>query len=108
MGNAGLEIPEPARLLDEETVAFAAALIDRSAVASHAEAALARRTGRPRSLPARAVLAALLLLAADDRPLHLTRVTELPDHPLRTLRRQRQRDAMPVRDGLLPRHDQRP
>ena len=77
MDGCGLEIPEPARLLDEETVAFAAALIDRSAVASHAEAALARRTGRPRSLPARAVLAALLLLAMDDRPLHLTRVTDL-------------------------------
>jgi hypothetical protein len=77
MDGCGLEIPEPARLLDEETVAFAAALIDRSAVASHAEAALARRTGRPRSLPVRAVLAALLLLAADDRPLHLTRVTHL-------------------------------
>ena len=77
MDGCGLEIPEPARLLDEETVAFAAALIDRSAVATHAEAALARRTGRPRSLPVRAVLAALLLLAADDRPLHLTRVTHL-------------------------------
>jgi hypothetical protein len=77
MDGCGLEIPEPARLLDEETVAFAAALIDRSAAASHAEAALARRTGRPRSLPARAVLAALLLLAMDDRPLHLTRVTDL-------------------------------
>jgi hypothetical protein len=77
MDGCGLEIPEPARLLDEETVAFAAALIDRSAVATHAEAALARRTGRPRSLPVRAVLAALPLLAADDRPLHLTRVTHL-------------------------------
>jgi hypothetical protein len=77
MDGAGLEIPEPARLLDEQTVAFAAALIDRSAVASNAEAALARRTGRLRSLPVRAVLAALLLLAMDDRPLHLTRVTDL-------------------------------
>jgi hypothetical protein len=77
MDGCGLEIPRRATLLDEETVAFAAALIDRSAVAEHAEAALARRTGRPRSLPARAVLAALLLLAMDDRPLHLTRVTDL-------------------------------
>jgi hypothetical protein len=77
MDGAGLEIPEPARLLDEQTVAFAAVLIGRSAVAAGAEAALARRTGRPRSLPARAVLAALLLLAMDDRPLHLTRVTDL-------------------------------
>ena len=77
MDGAGLEIPEPARLLDEQTVAFAAVLIGRSAVAAQAEAALARRTGRPRSLPVRAVLAALLLLAMDDRPLHLTRVTDL-------------------------------
>jgi len=77
MDGRGLEIPEPASLLDEETVAFAADLIDRSAVAGQAEAALARPTGRRRSLPVRAVLAALLLLAIDDRPLHLTRVTEL-------------------------------
>jgi hypothetical protein len=77
MDGPGLQIPEPSRLLDEETVAFAAALIDRSAVAGQAEAALARRTGRRRALPVRAVLAALLLLAMDDRPLHLTRVTEL-------------------------------
>jgi hypothetical protein len=77
MGHAGLQIPEPARLIDEETVAFAAALIDRSEAAGQAEAALARRTGRPRSLPARAVLTALLLLATDDRPLHLTQVTQL-------------------------------
>jgi len=77
MDGCGLKIPEPARLLDDETVAFAAALIDRSAVASHAEAALARPTGRRRCLPVRAVLAALLLLAIDDRPLHLTLVTEL-------------------------------
>ena len=77
MDGAGLEIPEPARFLDEQTVAFAAVLIGRSAVAAGAEAALARRTGRPRSLPVRAVLAALLLLAMDDRPLHLTRVTDL-------------------------------
>jgi hypothetical protein len=77
MDGCGLDIPEPSRLLDEETVVFAAALIDRSAAADQAEAALARRTGRRRSLPVRAVLAALLLLAMDDRPLHLTRVTEL-------------------------------
>jgi hypothetical protein len=77
MDGCGLEIPEPARLLDEQTVAFAAVLIGRPAVAARAEAALARRTGRPRSLPVRAVLAALLLLAMDDRPLHLTRVTDL-------------------------------
>jgi hypothetical protein len=77
MDGGGLEIPGPSMLLDEETVAFAVILIDRSGAADKTEAALARRTGRRRALPVRAVLAALLLLAMDDRPLHLTRVTEL-------------------------------
>jgi hypothetical protein len=77
MSGGGLEIPGPSRLVDEEAVAFAALLIDRSGAADQAEAALARRTGRRRALPVRAVLAALLLLAMDDRPLHLTLVTEL-------------------------------
>ena len=36
------------------------------------EAALARRSGRPRPLPVRAVLTALLCLAPDHRPLFLT------------------------------------
>jgi hypothetical protein len=77
MDGRGLEIPEHGRLIDEETVAFAAALIDRSGTAGQAEAALARPTGRRRALPVRAVLAALLILAMDDRPLHLTLVTDL-------------------------------
>ena len=41
------------------------------------EAALAHRTGRPRPLPVRAVLTALLCLALDDRPLFLTAATRL-------------------------------
>ncbi|HEX9353631.1 MAG TPA: hypothetical protein VF933_07420 [Streptosporangiaceae bacterium] len=41
------------------------------------EAALAHRTGRPRPLPVRAVLTALLCLALDDRPLFLTEATRL-------------------------------
>ena len=77
MDGRGLEIPEHGRLIDEETVAFAAALIDRSGTAGQAEAALARPAGRRRALPVRAVLAALLILAMDDRPLHLTLVTDL-------------------------------
>jgi hypothetical protein len=77
MSECGLAIPGTTQILDEETVSFAAALIDRSGVADQAETALARRTGRPRALPVRAVLAGLLLLAMDDRPLHLTRVTDL-------------------------------
>ena len=41
------------------------------------EAALAHATGRPRPLPVRAVLTALLCLALDDRPLFLTEATGL-------------------------------
>ena len=61
----------------DETVAFAAGLIDRSGKAPVIEAALAHRTGRPRPLPARAVLTALLCLALDDWPLFLTEATRL-------------------------------
>ena len=56
---------------------FAAELIDRSGKAPVIEAALAHRTGRPRPLPVRAVLTALLCLALDDRPLFLTEATRL-------------------------------
>ena len=62
---------------DHTIVAFAAGLIDRSGQAPVIEAALAHRTGRPRPLPVRAVLAALLCLALDDRPLFLTDATRL-------------------------------
>ena len=58
-------------------MAFAAGLIDRSGQAPVIEAALAHRTGRPRPLPVRAVLTALLCLALDDRPLFLTEATRL-------------------------------
>ena len=58
-------------------VAFAAELIDRSGKAPVIEAALAHRTGRPRPLPVRAVLTALVCLALDDRPLFLTSATRL-------------------------------
>ena len=77
MGGGGLDIPEPGSAPDEQAVAFAAGLIDRSGQAPVIEAALAHRTGRPRPLPARAVLTALLCLALDDRPLFLTEVTRL-------------------------------
>jgi hypothetical protein len=73
----GLGIPEPSRLAGDQTVAFAAELIDRSGAAPVIEAALAHRTGRPRPLPVRAVLAALLCLALGDRPLFLTEATRL-------------------------------
>jgi hypothetical protein len=77
MGGGGLDIPGPGSAPDHKIVAFAAGLIDRSGQAPVIEAALAHRTGRPRPLPVRAVLAALLCLALDDRPLFLTDATRL-------------------------------
>ena len=77
MDGGGLEIPGPGSAADEQAIAFAAGLIDRSGQAPALEAALAHRTGRPRPLPVRAVLTALLCLGLDDRPLFLTEVTRL-------------------------------
>ena len=77
MDGGGLGIPVPGRAPGEQAVAFAAELIGRSGKAPVIEAALAHRTGRPRPLPVRAVLTALLCLALDDRPLFLTEVTRL-------------------------------
>jgi hypothetical protein len=73
----GLDLPETAGPVRGDVVAFAAGLIDRSGQAPVIEAALAKRTGRPRPLPVRAVLTALLCLALDDRPLFLTEATRL-------------------------------
>ena len=77
MDGGGLEIPGPGSSPDEQAVAFAAELIDRSGKAPVIEAALAHRTGRRRPLPVRAVLTALLCLALDDRPLFLTDAARL-------------------------------
>ena len=77
MNAAGLTLPPAAGAASDATVALAAGLIDRSGTAPVIEAALAHRTGRPRPLPARAVLTALLCLALDDRPLFLTAATRL-------------------------------
>ena len=77
MDGGGLEVPGPGSAPDQGIVAFAAGLIDRSGKAPVIEAALAHRTGRPRPLPVRAVLTALLCLALEDRPLFLTEVTRL-------------------------------
>ena len=76
MNAAGLTLP-PADGVSDAAVALAAELIDRSGKAPVIEAALAHRTGRPRPLPVRAVLTALLCLALDDRPLFLTEATRL-------------------------------
>ena len=77
MDGGGLEVPGPGSGPDEQAVAFAAGLIDRSGQAPVIEAALVHRTGRRRPLPVRAVLTALLCLALDDRPLFLTEATRL-------------------------------
>ena len=77
MSGAGLTLPAAGGGISDQTVAFAAELIDRSGKAPVIEAALAHRTGRPRPLPVRAVLTALLCLALDDRPLFLTDATRL-------------------------------
>ncbi len=77
MSGSGLTLPQAGGRVSDTTVAFAAELIDRSGKAPVIEAALAHATGRPRPLPARAVLTALLCLALDDRPLFLTEVTRL-------------------------------
>jgi hypothetical protein len=75
--SSGLDLPADAGGVSDETVTFAAGLVDRSGKAPVIEAALARTTGRPRPLPVRAVLAALVCLALDDRPLFLTEATRL-------------------------------
>ena len=75
--SGGLGLPPGGGGISDETVAFAAGLIDRSGTAPVIEAALASRTGRPRPLPVRAVLTALLCLALDDRPLFFTEATRL-------------------------------
>ena len=77
MSGGGLTLPPAGGRVSDETVAFAAELTDRSGKAPVIEAALARRTGRPRPLPVRALLAALVCLALDDRPLFLTETTRL-------------------------------
>ena len=77
MSSGGLTLPAASGGISDETVAFAAELIDRSGKAPVIEAALAHRTGRPRPLPVRAVLTALLCLTPEDRPLFLTDATRL-------------------------------
>jgi hypothetical protein len=74
---AGLALPPAGGGVSVQTVAFAAGLTGRSGKAPVIEAALAHRTGRPRPLPVRAVLTALVCLALDDRPLFLTDATRL-------------------------------
>jgi hypothetical protein len=74
---AGLAIPAVSSHMSEEAISFAIEVVDASGVPERLEALLVRRTGRPRSLPVRALLVALLCLAIDDRALHLSAATTL-------------------------------
>ena len=107
VSGAGLTLPAAGGGISDQTVAFAAELTDRSGKAPVIEAALAHRTGRPRPLPVRAVLTALLCLALDDRPLFLTDATRLLFQPaIRDLpqaaRRPRHRPHRAGLPGRLP------
>jgi len=73
----GHEIPGAVSALSDEALAFAIEVIDASKVAERIEEHLVRSTGRPRLLGVRCLLVALLLLALDDRPLHLKAATRL-------------------------------
>jgi hypothetical protein len=75
--SSGLVLPAAPGGVSDEMAAFAAGLIDRTGQAPVIEAALARPTGRRRPLPVRAVLAALVCLALQDRPLFLTEATRV-------------------------------
>jgi hypothetical protein len=77
VSGAGLTLPPASGGISDQTVAFAAELTGRSGQAPVLEAALAHDTGRPRPLPVRAVLTALLCLALEDRPLFLTEATRI-------------------------------
>lgn len=68
------------RAIPNEEVARCRALIERSGVAEWLEAQIEaryRRPGRPRELSVAALLTGLLLLASDDRALHLSGATEV-------------------------------
>jgi len=83
--SSGTQIPAVSSVLTEEQIGFCVELVEASGVASSLEALLERRTGRPRTLSVLALLVGLMLLATDDRPLHLKAVTKLlyrclPEH----------------------------
>ena len=61
----------------DEAIAFAIDVVDASHVATRLETLLMQSTGRPRRLPLRALLVALVLLAIDDRALHLKAATRV-------------------------------
>jgi hypothetical protein len=72
-----LELPRASFVVEDEVVEFATEVIEACDEAGRLEDSLERSNGRPRALGVRAVLVALLVLAMDGRPLHLTEVTRL-------------------------------
>ncbi len=75
--SSGRAIPAVSSHMSDEAVGFAIDVIDASGIPDRLEALLVRQTGRPRTLPVRALLVALLCLAIDDRALHLSAATKL-------------------------------
>jgi len=73
----GRAIPAVTSHLSDEAISFAVDVVDASKVAERLEAHLMKSTGRRRTLSVRALLVALLLLAIDDRPLHVKAATRL-------------------------------
>jgi hypothetical protein len=74
---SGRPIPPVTSAVTEDTLTFCAGVIEDSGVAQRFETLLVRRTGRRPVLPVNALLVALLVLALDDRPLHLKAATRL-------------------------------
>jgi hypothetical protein len=67
-------------MIADEEVAATVTLLENSGVAAWIEGELRarrRRPGRPRQLSVLALLSALLLLATDDRALHLSAATDV-------------------------------
>lgn len=71
------EVPAVTSHPSDEAIGFAVDVVDASHVATRLEALLVQPTGRPRTLPLRALLVALLLLALDDRALDLKAATRV-------------------------------
>ena len=84
----GRPLPVLSSPVSDEAVSFGLEVLSDSGVPERIEALLAHRTGRPRALPVRTLLVGLLLLAIDDRPLHLKAVTKLLWHRLSPQQRQ--------------------
>ena len=73
----GRPVPASSSALTEEAISFCTEVIDSSGVAEEIEKLIKKRTGRPRALKVRALFVVLLLLAMDDRPLHLKAATKV-------------------------------